>query len=104
MAGKYMREATSLTFNRIFGEYLHFCYFFFYVILAGTYLLAWALCPREHFDRLATAEVLTYMVCLSFYLVMPAVGPYWAYPDSVCARQKAAWHRMAWHGMTDDTT
>lgn len=79
--GAYLRSLTPPSFNRMFGEYLHFAYFFFYIILAGTYLMAWVFCAREHFDRVAAAENLTYVVCLSWYLFMPAAGPYWSYPD-----------------------
>eukprot|EP00122_Pirum_gemmata_P000579 Pgem_evm1s515 len=77
--GHAMRSKTSLQFNRIFGEYLHFCYFAFYIVLIGTYLLCWVVCPREHFDRLAMAECAIYLFSLGFYLLAPAAGPYWAY-------------------------
>eukprot|EP00123_Amoebidium_parasiticum_P021702 comp7215_c0_seq1/m.2925 comp7215_c0_seq1/g.2925 ORF comp7215_c0_seq1/g.2925 comp7215_c0_seq1/m.2925 type:complete len:374 (-) comp7215_c0_seq1:224-1345(-) len=77
--GAYLRSLTPPVFNKFFGEYLHFCYFFFYIILGGTYLFSWLFCYREHFDRIASAEVLAYIVCLSWYLIQPAAGPYWTY-------------------------
>lgn len=79
--GAYVRSRTSATFNRVLGEYLHFAYFAFYIILVGTPLLAWFVLPREYFDRVITAQTLVYMFCCGAYLVFPTAGPYWAYPD-----------------------
>lgn len=80
-AGAHLRARTSETFNRIIGEYLHFAYFAFYVILAGTPVFGWWCLQREHFDRLMTAQTLVYLVCCGAYLFFPTAGPYWAYPD-----------------------
>ncbi|KNC75859.1 hypothetical protein SARC_11623 [Sphaeroforma arctica JP610] len=79
--GYYLRSLTGQTFNLIFGEWLHFCYFFYYIILVGTWLIAWAFIQHEHFDIISTVQVMVYLVCLVCYLVIPVAGPYWAYPD-----------------------
>eukprot|EP01134_Creolimax_fragrantissima_P005176 CFRG5176T1 len=79
--GFYLRSLTSPMFNRILGEYLNFCYFFYYVILVGTWLIAWVFIPREHFDLISTVQVMVYLVCLVCYLIVPVAGPYWTYPD-----------------------
>eukprot|EP00121_Abeoforma_whisleri_P017159 Awhi_evm1s15730 len=77
--GEFLRSKTSYSFNRGFGEYLHFCYFFFYFVLIGTYLLTWLCCPRESFDRLSSAECGVYLLSLVYYLFSPVAGPFWTY-------------------------
>ena len=43
------------------------------------------LCVRvSAFDRVVAAETLTYVMRLSIYLIAPAAGPYWSYPEQVC--------------------
>jgi len=81
--GVYLRSLTPLTFNRILGEYLHLCYFAFYIVLFGTWLFIWMFCSRNAFDIAATAETSVYLFCLACYLITPAAGPYWTYnhPD-----------------------
>ena len=68
---------------QVFGEYLHFCYFSFYAILALTWPLAWTLCAREHFDAVSASVAGAYLLCLGSYLVLPVKGPFWTYerPD-----------------------
>lgn len=80
-SGTAIRSRTSETFNKIVGEYLHFAYFAFYIILVGTPLFGWLVLPREYFDRLMTAQTLVYLFCCGAYLFFPTAGPYWAYPD-----------------------
>ena len=65
--------------HQILGEYLHFCYFAFYFILAGTWPLAWVFCAREHFDAVTSSITAAYLLCLSTYLIIPVKGPFWTY-------------------------
>lgn len=69
----------SATLWQILGEYLHFCYFAFYFILAGTWPLAWVFCAREHFDAVTSSITVAYLLCLSTYLIIPVKGPFWTY-------------------------
>eukprot|EP00127_Corallochytrium_limacisporum_P000453 Clim_evm9s13 gene=Clim_evmTU9s13 len=73
--------------SKIFGEYMYFCYFMFYFIIGGTWLIIYFTRPREMFDNTATSLVLVYLLCYVTYLIYPVKGPFWEYqppnPDDV---------------------
>eukprot|EP00128_Syssomonas_multiformis_P016290 Colp12_sorted_trinity150504_noHs@29740 len=73
--------------NRSLGEYLHFCYIFFFAEIFISFFCIYFWRPREHFDRLSTTAVFTYMACYAVYFFLPVEGPFWAYdkadPDQV---------------------
>jgi membrane-associated phospholipid phosphatase len=75
--GNYLRSLTSRKFNKLLGEYLHFCYFSFYCIMTGTYILAWMRYSREQFDYLSASECGIYLLSLGLYLIIPVEGPFW---------------------------
>eukprot|EP00005_Dracoamoeba_jomungandri_P000965 CAMPEP_0174254420 /NCGR_PEP_ID=MMETSP0439-20130205/3741_1 /TAXON_ID=0 /ORGANISM="Stereomyxa ramosa, Strain Chinc5" /LENGTH=276 /DNA_ID=CAMNT_0015335985 /DNA_START=90 /DNA_END=917 /DNA_ORIENTATION=+ len=66
--------------SRVLGEYLHFCYFNFYVVIVGVLAMIYFFRPREFYDRAVSALALTFFSCFLFYIVYPVEGPYWSFP------------------------
>jgi len=62
---------------KVIGEYLHWCYFSFYVILILPIATLWWRYPRESFITLATAQLLAMTSCSFTWIYYPAKGPYW---------------------------
>lgn len=63
--------------SQVIGEYLHWCYFSFYVILILPIATLWWRYPRESFITLATAQLLAMTSCSFTWIYYPAKGPYW---------------------------
>lgn len=65
--------------DRIFGEYLHFCYFSFYFIIFGTLLAIYFYKKKRRiWDASLSAISLVFYVCFSIYLIWPVKGPYYS--------------------------
>lgn len=87
------------TARRLLGEYLHFCYFSFYFVIAGTLIAMWIWrrgcgrpqrgcfqrnggrchrCRRQHLFRTTVAALCgVFYVCFVTYLLWPVKGPYY---------------------------
>lgn len=53
----------------------------FYFILGGTVLFGYIFAPRHSFDGIVLGQTMTYAVCLFLFVIFPAAGPFWSYPD-----------------------
>jgi len=82
-----LREWYPSLNSRILGEYLHFCYFMYYILIVGVSATLFFTRPREHFDACIASLALGFFTCFAFYLIYPVEGPYWKFsrpePESV---------------------
>ena len=65
--------------SRWLSEFLHLCYFSYYpivVVLAGVLYFQGR---HESFHEVVFAEVLTFNLCLIWYILMPVLGPYYKF-------------------------
>lgn len=61
--------------SKMFSEFLHLCYFSFYAIVVGLAAVLYLQGRREAFHEAVFAEVLTFNLCLIWYIFMPVTGP-----------------------------
>ena len=62
---------------RWLSELLHLCYFSYYPIVFGLATLLYFEGRHEAFHEVVFAEVLTFNLCLIWYIFMPVMGPYY---------------------------
>ncbi len=62
------------------GEYLHFCYFIYYLITPGLLVAVWAGSGRAAFERSLAAVCLVFFCSFAFFIAMPVTGPYHVWP------------------------
>jgi len=77
---KDLREWYPTLNSRMLGEYLHFCYFTYYLLIVGVALVMYLSRPREQYDQCIAALSLGFFSCFGFYLIFPVEGPYWSFP------------------------
>eukprot|EP01088_Endostelium_zonatum_P012889 TRINITY_DN2719_c0_g1_i1.p1 TRINITY_DN2719_c0_g1~~TRINITY_DN2719_c0_g1_i1.p1 ORF type:complete len:434 (+),score=43.05 TRINITY_DN2719_c0_g1_i1:633-1934(+) len=65
--------------SKVLGEYLHLCYFAYYLIIFSAAFFPYFTRPRENFDSVVSALALGFFTCFGFYLVFPVEGPYWKF-------------------------
>ena len=61
------------------SELLHLCYFSYYPIVFGLAGILYFQGRYEAFHEVVFAEILIFNLCLSWYIVMPVLGPYYVY-------------------------
>ena len=61
--------------SRWFSELLHLCYFSYYPIVFGLATLLYLQGRHEAFHEVVFAEILTFNLCLIWYIFMPVMGP-----------------------------
>ena len=57
------------------SEFLHLCYFSYYPIVFGLVTVLYLQSKHEAFHEVVFAEVLTFNLCLIWYIFMPVMGP-----------------------------
>ena len=65
--------------SRWLSEFLHLCYFSYYPIVFGLATLLYFQGRHEAFHEVVFAEVLTFNLCLIWYIFMPVMGPYYKF-------------------------
>ncbi len=65
--------------SRWLSELLHLCYFSYYPIVFGLVALLYLHGRNEAFHAVVFGEVLTFNVCLIWYIFMPVTGPYYKF-------------------------
>ena len=63
--------------SRWLSELLHLCYFSYYPIVFGLVTLLYFQGRHEAFHEVVFGEVLTFNLCLIWYIFMPVMGPYY---------------------------
>ena len=63
--------------SRWVSELLHLCYFSYYPIVFGLVGVLYFQGRHEAFHEVVFAEVLTFNLCLIWYIFMPVMGPYY---------------------------
>eukprot|EP01090_Pellita_catalonica_P006206 TRINITY_DN16406_c0_g1_i1.p1 TRINITY_DN16406_c0_g1~~TRINITY_DN16406_c0_g1_i1.p1 ORF type:complete len:396 (-),score=41.57 TRINITY_DN16406_c0_g1_i1:166-1353(-) len=76
---KDLRQWYPVLNSKMLGEYLHFCYFMYYLIIVSVAAVLYLTRPREFYDRCVTAVALGFYTCFGFYLLFPVQGPYWSF-------------------------
>lgn len=61
------------------SELLHLCYFSYYPIVFGLAGMLYFQGRLEAFHEVVFAEVLTFNLCLTWYIFMPVMGPYYKF-------------------------
>ena len=61
------------------SELLHLCYFSYYPIVFGLAVVLYSQGRYEAFHEIVFAEVLTFNLCLIWYIFMPVMGPYYKF-------------------------
>ncbi len=61
--------------SRWLSELLHLCYFSYYPIVFGLATLLYLQGKHEVFHEVVFAEILTFNLCLIWYIFMPVMGP-----------------------------
>ena len=72
----YLSERFS---SKWLSELLHLCYFSYYPIVFGLAGRLYFQGRYEAFHEVVFAEVLTFNLCLIWYIVMPVLGPYYVF-------------------------
>ena len=72
----YLSERFS---SRWISEFLHLCYFSYYPIVFGLVGVLYFQGRHEAFHEVVFAEVLTFNLCLIWYIFMPVMGPYYKF-------------------------
>ena len=65
--------------SRWLSELLHLCYFSYYPIVFGLAGLLYFQGRHEAFHEVVFAEILTFNLCLIWYIFMPVMGPYYKF-------------------------
>ena len=65
--------------SRWVSELLHLCYFSYYPIVFGLVGRLYVQGMHEAFHEVVFAEVLTFNLCLIWYILMPVMGPYYKF-------------------------
>ena len=65
--------------SRWVSELLHLCYFSYYPIVFGLVGRLYFQDRREAFHEVVFAEILTFNLCLLWYILMPVMGPYYKF-------------------------
>lgn len=65
--------------SRVLSELLHLCYFSYYVIAVALAAMLYFQGRHEAFHQVVFAEVLTFNICLIWYIFMPVAGPRYKY-------------------------
>ena len=61
------------------SELLHLCYFSYYPIVFGLATVLYLQGRHEAFHEVVFAEILTFNLCLIWYIFMPVMGPYYKF-------------------------
>ena len=61
------------------SELLHLCYFSYYPIVFGLVTVLYLQGRHEAFHEVVFAEILTFNLCLIWYIFMPVMGPYYKF-------------------------
>ena len=82
--GRLLNGQPSIYFSARFpskglSELLHLCYFSYYPIVFGLAVVLYAQGRYEAFHEVVFAEVLTFNLCLIWYILMPVMGPYYKF-------------------------
>ena len=82
--GRLFNGQPSMSFSARFpsrwlSEILHLCYFSYYPIVFGLATLLYFKGRHEAFHEVVFAEVLTFNLCLIWYIFMPVMGPYYKF-------------------------
>lgn len=78
--GRLFNGQPSIYFSARFpakrlSEFLHLCYFSYYPIVFGLATVLYLQGRYEAFHEVVFAEVLTFNLCLVWYIFMPSIGP-----------------------------
>ncbi len=78
--GRLFKEQPSICFSARFpskglSELLHLCYYSYYLIVFGLATVLYLQGRHEVFHEVVFAEILTFNVCLIWYIFMPVMGP-----------------------------
>lgn len=78
--GRLFKGQPSIYLNERFpsrwlSELLHLCYFSYYPIVLGLITVLYSQGRHEVFHEVVFAEVLTFNLCLIWYIFMPVMGP-----------------------------
>ena len=65
--------------SRWLSELLHLCYFSYYPIVFGLVGVLYYQGRYEAFHKVIFGEILTFNLCLIWYILMPVVGPYYQF-------------------------
>ena len=65
--------------SRWLSELLHLCYFSYYFIVVALAAVLYLQGRGEAFHEVVFAEVLTFNLCLIWYILMPVMGPYYKF-------------------------
>ena len=65
--------------SRWFSELLHLCYFSYYPIVFGLVTVLYFQGRHEAFHEVVFGEVLTFNLCLIWYIFVPVLGPYYKF-------------------------
>ena len=63
--------------SRWFSELLHLCYFSYYPIVFGLVTVLYFQGRHEAFHEVVFGEILTFNLCLIWYIFVPVMGPYY---------------------------
>lgn len=74
----YLSERFS---SKWFSELLHLCYFSYYPIVFGLAVRLYFQGRYEAFYEVVFGEILTFNLCLIWYIVMPVLGPYYVFEN-----------------------
>ena len=72
----YLSERFS---SRWVSELLHLCYFSYYPIVFGLATLLYFQGKHEAFHEVVFGEILTFNLCLIWYIFVPVMGPYYKF-------------------------
>ena len=65
--------------SRWLSELLHLCYFSYYPIVFGLATVLYFQGRHEAFHEVVFGEILTFNLCLIWYIFMPVIGPYYKF-------------------------
>ena len=65
--------------SRWLSEFLHLCYFSYYSIVVALAGILYFQGRHGTFHEVVFAEVLTFNLCLIWYILMPVLGPYYKF-------------------------
>jgi membrane-associated phospholipid phosphatase len=72
----YLSERLS---SKWLSELLHLCYFSYYPMVFGLAGILYFQGRYETFHEVVFGEILTFNLCLGWYIVMPVLGPYYVF-------------------------